>query len=228
MPIPKKTSRLNRASMRDKVYQTLLEWITEGVLRPGEKLLDKELAESLGVSRTPVREALGRLEEKALVEASANRWTRVSKISMDEAGLIYPIIWSLETLAATLALPHLTTVDLKRMQAINDDLAKAIDDGDAVKASEADAAFHDVYIQKTRNHYLGDILHDLKIKHRRLEVYYFDGCSCAEESLAEHHNIVAAFRAKDLQKAVDLIRSNWQTSLERLRSCSVSEASPGE
>lgn len=228
MPIPKKTSRLNRASMRDKVYQTLLEWITEGVLRPGEKLLDKELAETLGVSRTPVREALGRLEEKALVEASANRWTRVSTISMDQAGLIYPIIWSLETLAASLALPDLTAVDFKRMEAINDDLATAIDDGNALKASEADAAFHDVYIQKTRNPYLSDILHDLKIKHRRLEVYYFGGCSCAEASLAEHRNIVAAFRAKDLQKAVDLIRSNWQTSLERLRSCSVSEASPGD
>ena len=61
MPIPEKTNQLNRASMRDKVYHTLLEWITEGVLQPGEKLLDKELAESLGVSRTPVREALGRL-----------------------------------------------------------------------------------------------------------------------------------------------------------------------
>jgi DNA-binding GntR family transcriptional regulator len=226
MPIPEKTSQFNRASMRDKVYNTLLEWITEGVLKPGEKLLDKELAESLGVSRTPVREALGRLEEKALVEASANRWTRVARISMDEADLIYPIIWTLETLAASLALADLSDGDLREMEAANDNLARAIARGDALRASEADAAFHEVYIRKTGNHYLGDILHDLKIKHRRLEVFYFGGCSCAEASLAEHRQIIDAFRSKKLEKAVDLIRSNWQTSLERLRVCAVVEERP--
>ncbi|MBC2711913.1 MAG: GntR family transcriptional regulator [Desulfosarcina sp.] len=228
MPIPEKTTQLNRSFMRDKVYHTLLEWITEGVLRPGEKLLDKELAETLGVSRTPVREALGRLEEKALVEASANRWTRVAEISMDEADLIYPIIWTLETLAASLALPHLAADDFKIMKQANADLAKAIKDGDAVKASEADAAFHDVYIRKTRNHHLGNILYDLKIKHRRLEVFYFGGCSCAEASFEEHRKIVAAFKAKNLEKAVELIRSNWETSLERLRSCTVSKEAPAD
>lgn len=228
MPIPEKTSQLNRACMRDKVYQTLLEWITEGVLRPGEKLLDKELAETLGVSRTPVREALGRLAEKALVEASANRWTRVAEISMDEAELIYPVIWTLETLAASLALPQLTADDFKRMTSANDDLAKAIADGDAVKASESDASFHGVYIQRTGNHHLVDILDDLKIKHRRLEVFYFGGCACAQDSLAEHRAIMAAFKAKDLEKAMDRIRSNWQTSLERLQLCTVSAAAPAD
>lgn len=227
MPIPEQIHPLNRASMRDKVYQTLLEWITEGVLKPGEKLLDKELAESLGVSRTPVREALGRLAEKALVEASANRWTRVADISMDEADLIYPIIWTLETLAATMALSRLTGDDLGAMRRANDDLADAIRDADGVKASEADAVFHDVYIDRADNHYLSEMLHDLKIKHRRLEVFYFGGCSCAEASVAEHDRIITAFKARDLEGAVQLIRSNWQTSLERLRSCAIPQpASP--
>ena len=99
MPIPYDAKQLNRSLMRDEVYSTLLQWIMEGELRPGEKLLDTELAENLGVSRTPVREALRRLEDKALVEAAANRWTRVTKITVDAAELIYPIIWSLEPLA---------------------------------------------------------------------------------------------------------------------------------
>jgi DNA-binding GntR family transcriptional regulator len=63
------------------------------------------------------------------------------------------------------------------------------------------------------------MLHDLKIKHRRLEVFYFGGCSSAEASLEEHRRIVVALAAKDGDKAVHLIRANWQTSLERLRSC---------
>ena len=76
MPLPFKTKPFNRSSMREEVYKMLLTWILEGEFRPGEKLLDKDLAESMGVSRTPVREALRRLEDKGLVESSANRWTR--------------------------------------------------------------------------------------------------------------------------------------------------------
>ena len=96
MPIPEKIRPISRSSMREEVYRTLLMWIMEGELRPGEKLLDKELAEKMGVSRTPVREALRRLEDKNLVESSANRWTRVTDISVEEPAMIYPIIWTLE------------------------------------------------------------------------------------------------------------------------------------
>ena len=92
MPVPFKTKPFNRSFMREEVYKTLLTWIMEGELRPGEKLLDKELAESMGVSRTPVREAMRRLEDKGLVESAANRWTRVSEVSIHESEKIYPII----------------------------------------------------------------------------------------------------------------------------------------
>lgn len=203
--------------MRDEVYNTLLKWIMEGELRPGEKLLDKELAENLGVSRTPVREALRRLEDKNLVEASANRWTRVSKISMDEAELIYPIIWTLESLAISIAMPHLAQKDFRRMEQANETLKQAIVSGDPVKASKADALFHDVYIQKTDNPHLIDILSDLKIKHRRLEVIYFEGYTCALESVEEHSRVLVALKAKDAQKAKNLVLSNWKASLDRLR-----------
>jgi DNA-binding GntR family transcriptional regulator len=70
MPIPKRIKPISRFTMREEVYSTLLMWIMEGELRPGEKLLDKELAEKMGVSRTPVREALRRLEDKGLVVSS--------------------------------------------------------------------------------------------------------------------------------------------------------------
>jgi len=217
MPIPSKTHQLSRSFMRDEVYSTLLKWIMEGVLRPGEKLLDKELAENLGVSRTPVREALKRLEDKALIEASANRWTRVAQITMDEAELIYPIIWTLEALAVSLAMPHLTEQDFARMAQANADLTAAINARDPVKASKADARFHDVIIQKSKNHHLIDILQDLKIKHRRLEVLYFEGCACASDSVAEHDQIIDALKSGDIDRAEELIRLNWITSLERQR-----------
>ncbi len=217
MPIPLKTKQLSRSFMRDEVYSTLLQWIMEGILRPGEKLSDKDLAENLGVSRTPVREALKRLEDKALIEASANRWIRVAKISIDEAELIYPIIWTMEALAVSMAMPHITDQDLKRMHQANADLAKAIKACDAVKASQADARFHEMYIKKSGNHYLIDIIQDLKVKHRRLEVIYFEGCVCASDSVDEHNKILAALELKNVDRTVAGIRTNWISSLDRQR-----------
>jgi len=217
MPIPAKTKQLNRSLMRDEVYNTLLQWILEGELRPGEKLLDTALAENLGVSRTPVREALKRLEDKELVQAAANRWTRVTPITIDAAEQIYPIIWTLEELAVSLALTRLTTDDLARMQRANADLDEALRSRDPVGASKADAGFHDVYIRRSQNPYLIGILEDLKIKHRRLEVIYFEGTMCASDSVMEHRRILAALKRQDLERARECIRSNWAFSLARLR-----------
>ena len=227
MPIPTKTKQLNRALMRDEVYNTLLQWILEGELRPGEKLLDTALAENLGVSRTPVREALKRLEDKELVEAAANRWTRVTPITIDAAEQIYPIIWTLEELAVSLALPSLAAKDLTQMRQANADLAEALRQVDPVGASKADARFHDVFIRRSQNPFLIGILEDLKIKHRRLEVIYFEGTMCASDSVAEHRRIVAALQNEDLRQARACIRSNWTFSLARLRTNPEAKSSAG-
>jgi len=217
MPVPFKTKPFNRSFMREEVYNTLLTWIMEGELRPGEKLLDKELAESMGVSRTPVREALRRLEDKGLVESSANRWTRVSEVSIKEPETIYPIIWTLEELALSEAINRLTVEDFKEMDQANTALDKALGKENPVKASMADIRFHDVFIKRSENPHLIAIIRDLKIKYRRVEVTYFEGYASAKYSLDEHHRIVAALRSGDLAEAQLVIRVNWQSSLKRLK-----------
>ncbi len=203
--------------MRDEVYDKLLTWIMDGVLRPGEKLLDRKLAEHMGVSRTPVREALRRLEDKGLVESSANRWTRVSEISVKEPEMIYPIIWTLNGLAASLAIGVLTDEDFKKMSRANKDLELALEKDDPVAASTADAAFHDVYIQRSQNAYLINILQDLKIRFRRFEINYFEGSPYARNSLQDHETIIATLKTGDIARAIETIHLNWQNSLERLK-----------
>ncbi len=217
MPVPYKTKPFNRSFMREEVYKTLLTWLMDGELRPGEKLLDKELAESMGVSRTPVREALRRLEDKGLVESSANRWTRVSEVSIDEPEKIYPIIWTLEGLAAAQAIDVLTKDDFILMEKANLKLEKALSREDPVKASRADIQFHDVFIKKTGNPHLISILRDLKIAYRRVEVTYFEKDAAGKSSLDEHSAIVVAFRAGELAEVQTMIRQNWQNSLKRLQ-----------
>lgn len=216
MPIPKKKI-INRYSMREEVYNTLLNWIMDGELRPGEKLLDKELAENMGVSRTPVREAIRRLEDKGLIESSANRWTRVAEVSIKEPERIYPIIWTLEELAISQAMGQLTESDFKEMEKANITLGQALEEEDPIKAYKADFRFHDVYIHGSRNNNLIDILQDLKIKNRRVEITYFEGDGCAKYSLDEHGRILDALKTKNLELVQSLIRSNWKSSLKRLK-----------
>ena len=193
-------------------------------MRPGEKLSDHKLAQHLGVSRTPVREALKRLEDKGLVEIAANRWTRVARISLDQAGLIYPVISSLESLALSLA--KLETGDLDRMDELNRELKTAIQERDPVAASRADAGFHQVIIQAAQNHYITTILDDLKIQHRRLEVQYFQEDIPAKASVREHELIIEALRRGDLTRAQGVMRDNWAQSLDRLRGAARDESGP--
>jgi DNA-binding GntR family transcriptional regulator len=220
MPVPKKNKQIKRSSMRDEVYETLLEWIMRGVLLPGEKLLDKELAESLGVSRTPVREAFKRLEDKGYIKTSASRWTRVAGISISEAEMIYPVIGALEELAVSMAMPGLTDKDFAEMEQANADLKEAIKARDPDKSSKADAHFHDVIIKKSENHHLANILRDLKLKHRRLELIYFNGCVCASDSVNEHGQIIAALKVKDIERAARLVQLNWMKTVGKLKELS--------
>jgi len=223
MPIPQGTKIINRSTLREEVYETILHWIMEGELRPGEKLLDSELAERLGISRTPVREALRRLEDKGLVETAANRWTRVTFVSIDEVERIYPLIWSLEALAVELAFPHLGRAELLLMVEINRDLDAALAAREPVRASRTDARFHQVIIDKSGNPELIDVLANLKIKLRRLEVLHFEVYRVASESVREHAEFVAALDGgRDLELAQRLLRRNWQGSLARLRQAMMS------
>lgn len=204
--------------MRDEVYDKLLHWIMEGVLRPGEKIVDKDLAEHMGVSRTPVREALRRLEDKDLVESSANRWTRVSGISPQEPEMIYPIIWTLEKLAMSEAAGNMRLADFEKLAQANNELKAAFDKGDAVAACVADEDFHNVIIDRSLNPHLVNILQDLKIKFRRLEVVFFDGTSPYDESsIKEHERLISALKNNDTHLAEQIIHSNWEKSLKRLR-----------
>ncbi len=217
MPIPNKAKPINRSIIREEVYNTLLNWITEDELQPGEKLLDKDVAKNLGVSRTPVREAFRRLEDKGLLETSVGRWTRVSPLSLNEADKIYPIICKLEELVISLCINKLTDADINQLDKTNTKLASAIKLSQSINASQADYRFHEILIEKTNNRYLIDILKDLKVAFRRLEVHYFRGCISAAESVHEHEQLLEALRERNSESAQKLIRNNWDNSMERIR-----------
>lgn len=217
MPIPPSAPRRVRSLAREEVYARLSAWIIDGTLRGGEALRDQDIAAQLGVSRTPVREALRRLEDEGLVETALNRWTRVAPLRAGQAAELYPVVEALEGLALRLALPALTAQDLVVLERLNLRLQQAARERDAQGAVEADTAFHDLWIERSGNRELQHTLRALKRKLRRLELAYFDAADLGLASLAEHAALLDALRAGNPEQAVSALQANWQGSLGRLQ-----------
>src|SRR5262249_14480408 len=146
MPVPDSWSPLERELLRDRAYLRLRDAIVDGTLEPGERLRDQTLCEWLGVSRTPVREALARLEQEGLVGPAPQGFTRVAPIARGAARDAFPIVAALHALAAELALPP---ADWLREH--NEAFARALDATDVDAAIAADDAFHGEFVRAARN-----------------------------------------------------------------------------
>src|SRR3954447_14724030 len=130
MPVPAETDKLDRDLLRERAYATLRDAIVDGTLAPGERLRDQELCSWLGVSRTPVREAIGRLEQDGLVETAPQRFTRVAPLDRRAARDAFPVVASLHALAAELAVGHLVDEDIDAMRRANEEFADALKHSD--------------------------------------------------------------------------------------------------
>jgi DNA-binding GntR family transcriptional regulator len=215
MPVPAVEPKRRRTLARDTAYADLRDWILDGTLAPGERLHDLALADRLGLSRTPVREALQRLEDEGLVETSPNRWTRVAPLDPSLVTNLYPIIWRLEALALELAAFELDDPELEQMEQANQRLSAALDANDPAAASAADYDFHQVFIDRCGNRELIAILQELKVKLRRLEMHYFSRHP-SRESVAEHAVLLDALELGDISGATSAIETNWRNSQRRL------------
>jgi DNA-binding GntR family transcriptional regulator len=217
MPVPESLQTLKRPILRESAYQQLRDWIVQGVLEPGEQLRDQELADRLGVSRTPVREALRRLEDEGLVETAKNRWTRVKPINLAEAEQIYPIRAVLDSLALRLALPHLTKASLSIMREANLRLEAALNSAQIPAAVEADSAFHHEYVRRCGNLELVEIIRGLRLKHHRLELAYFGSPQLGLVSVREHAGIIEAVAAGHVRQAEQRLYQHFHRALARLK-----------
>src|ERR1700712_5387744 len=126
MPVPADRAALERDLLRDRAYSMLRNAIVDGTLAPGERLRDQELTEWLGLSRTPVRGALSRLEQDGLVETEPQRFTRVAPLDRRAARDAFPIVAAVHALAAELGVPKLTGADLDAMHNANTHFAAAL------------------------------------------------------------------------------------------------------
>lgn len=209
--------RLERASLRDRVYTALRDAVVTGALAPGERLRDQELATRLGVSRTPVREALQQLEDEGLVVTSPRASTIVTPLDARAAREAFPVVAALHALATRNGVPRLTPADLATMREANEDLAAHIASLDAeavLQAIGADDRFHGVLLAAAGNRELAGALERLMPKVRRLEFAQF-GSLAGRKSVRQHETILAACERGAADEAAQLVEENW-LSLGRL------------
>lgn len=208
MPIPSHFPIMVRQSARERVFSQLQKWIIDGTFHPGEKLNDADLAASLGVSRTPVREALQLLQNQGLVEMLPSKETRVASTEDMEPSKLFPPIGALLGCAAEIAADFIDATTIDELRGINARFAAAVEKGESHKALEFDEQFHHRILEIANNPYIDSVYSILQAHCRRL--YYLMSIVPAHSSIKEHAGIINALAERDKTSAGVLMRKNWE------------------
>ena len=191
---------IDRRLLRDDVHGRLRDAIVDGTFAPGEQLRDVELAAWLGVSRTPVREALLRLAEAGLVVAQPGRSTTVSSLDTRAVRDARDVVAAMHEVAVREAVGSLTDGDLEAMREANRRFESAIEQGDVDAALRADDELHGVPIAAAANQALIAVLHQFTPVLRRAERLRFSSAD-GRASLARHDELIRLCAAGDADGA---------------------------
>lgn len=217
MPIPTNFVSPVRISAKERAFSQIQRWIIDGTLQPGEKLLDAELAESLGVSRTPIREAFQLLEVQGLVQTHPGKETKVTTIEKDDIFKMYSTMAALQALAAEVTARVIAAEQIEQLRAINREFASMIRSGQAYQAMEVDEQFHNLIVELSDNPYIDTFNSSLQIHIRRFKyVFLKQPINATQASVDEHEAIVAAFEKKDSDGARELMRRNFIRPMQEL------------
>ena len=191
---------IKNTSLADQVFEQLEKGIILGDYKQGDIVTEKELAEGLGVSRTPVREALNRLEHDNMVEETG-KGTKIIGISEKDILTIYKLREQLDGLCASEAAENITDDEIKQLEDIVDYADFCVTKQDAEKIRECDNNFHEVLYRSSRNPVLYNILIPLHKKAAKYRWLTISDPSRAALSAAEHRQIVEAMKKHDPQAA---------------------------
>lgn len=212
MPIPVNFTSPARMSAKKRAFQQIQEWIIDGTLKPLEKLNDADLAHALGVSRTPIREALQLLSAQGFVRMFPGVGTQVTDVDAEDITKILPPLGALQALAAELAIDHLQPQDIAELRRLNDQFARLYHAGDIYNALKIDEQLHHFIVEKANNPYVTNTVSNLQAHVMRL--YFHQSIIVTEASIEEHEELIAALEAKDKTAAAMIARKNWLRAIE--------------
>lgn len=202
---------LDRQPIRNEIRLLIRQRITIAGLLPGATLNPALIATELGVSQTPVREAMIELVHDGFLDASPNRGFLVRRLTASEAKELYPLMWDLEATALYAAQPPAATLD--KLVAINESLTKATEG--EVQLS-LDSEWHEELVRSCANRTLIEILTVLRWRIRRYEAAYAKHERLPAQPAVQHHAIVLAIRRNDYDRAAQVLELKWQQAMERI------------
>ena len=212
--------------LRELVCEHIREAIIKGTFAPGERLMEIQMADEMGVSRTPVREAIRKLEMEGFVVMIPRRGTYVSNMSIKDINDVYEIRISLDTLAAGLAAERISDEELEELQRLLVKVGAAIEKNDMAKVVEADIEFHDVLYKASRNERLRNIINNL-----REQITVIRGVSMRypgrlKDTQDEHRRLVECISARNVEKSQEMARIHLENA-EKTLMAAMSERKDG-
>ena len=191
--------------LRDVVFNTLRKAILRGELKPGERLMEIQLANKLGVSRTPIREAIRKLELEGLVLMIPRKGAEVAQITEKNMQDVLEVRKALEELSVQLACERITAEQVEEMKMAAEDFRKVLKSGDVTKIAEADVKFHDIIFAATNNQRLITLLNNLREQMYRFRVEYLKQKECYPQLLEEHDKLIALISSGEVEEACELM-----------------------
>ncbi|HZK86694.1 MAG TPA: GntR family transcriptional regulator [Syntrophomonas sp.] len=198
--------------LRELVLEAIREAIKNGSLQPRERLMEIQLADELGVSRTPVREALRKLELEGFIVMVPRKGAYVSDLTMKDVADVFEIRAALEGLAAALAAERITEEELETMERLLVEKGEAINLDDIGKLVAVDTKFHEAMYQASRNERLSAIISNLREQIQRFRLTSLSIPGRKEDSLREHRNLLEAIQARDIQLARQLAQEHIENA----------------
>lgn len=216
MPIPSNHTKPIRQSAKVSAFNQLQQWIIDGTLQPGEKLNDNELAQALGVSRTPVRESLQLLEVQGFTKMYPGKATQVTEVKKESIKDLLPPLAALQALSAELAISHLTDEIITLLEGTNKRFAAAIHAGNYYAALKLDEEFHRIIVDTASNPYIHNIVASLQAHVRRL--FFHNSIILTEKSIAEHVTIIKLMKESDSANVSTIMKNNWLRAIDEFSS----------
>ena len=203
--------------LRDVVYHTLRDAILRGELEPGERLMEMHLADRLGVSRTPIREAIRMLEQEGLAITIPRRGAQVAKMTEKDLEDVLEIRDALDSLAVTTACSRMNEENGRLLMEALAVFEESVKSGEVRTIAEADESFHSVIYRITENPKLEAIIGNLREQMYRYRFEYLKDNSYYERLTEEHRELVEALRQKDKEKVKNIMHTHLMNQMDAVR-----------
>ena len=200
--------------LRDVVFNTLRQAILRGELKPGERLMEIQLANKLGVSRTPIREAIRKLELEGLVLMIPRKGAEVAEITEKSLRDVLEVRRALEELAVQLACEKITKEEIRELERVAKEFQQVVNSSDITEIAEVDVCFHDIIYTATDNQKLIQLLNNLREQMYRYRVEYLKRDGVFPQLIAEHEAIIRHIENNEKEKATEVMSRHIDNQVE--------------